>query len=88
MEPGRECLVVQEAGPARAEQLQTGSISTQGSLPALPPSSGYLEQIHGLAKLTLRRVRQGEEQQVQTAQVSGRPQQPLQGTEFARITLY
>lgn len=54
MEPGRECFVVQKPGLVRAEEFQTLSISTHGSLPALPPSSGYLEQIHGVANLTLR----------------------------------
>lgn len=62
MEAGRECFVVQEPGLARAEEFQTGSISTLGSPPALPPSSGYLEQIHGVGKHD---PAEGEEQQVQ-----------------------
>lgn len=35
-----------------------------GSLPALPPSSGYLEQIHGVGTPDLGRAREGEEQRV------------------------
>lgn len=50
MEPGRECFMAQEPGLARAEEFQTRFVSTQGSLPALPPRSGYLEQIHGVGK--------------------------------------